>query len=103
MPRRDLTQASKVGDTELYLFLSVMDALLNRTQTGDEIRNLDSAASHYPARTPNGSRHRGDQSGTSLAGRTDGTFEFAYDVVRRADELGFDTTLIAERFLGPDL
>ena len=27
----------------------------------------------------------------------------AYDVVRRADELGFDTTLIAERFLGPDL
>src|SRR5215475_13631509 len=40
---------------------------------------------------------------TSLAGRTDGTFEFAYDVVRRADELGFDTSLIAERFLGPDL
>jgi FMNH2-dependent dimethyl sulfone monooxygenase len=39
----------------------------------------------------------------SLAGRTDGTFEFACDVVRRADELGFDTTLIAERFLGPDL
>jgi FMNH2-dependent dimethyl sulfone monooxygenase len=35
--------------------------------------------------------------------RTDGTFEFACDVVRRADELGFDTTLIAERFLGPDL
>ena len=33
MPRRDLTQASKVGDTELYLFLSVVDALLNRTQT----------------------------------------------------------------------
>ena len=43
------------------------------------------------------------KSGTSLAGRTDKTFEFAYDVVRRADELGFDTTLIAERFLGPDL
>jgi FMNH2-dependent dimethyl sulfone monooxygenase len=39
------------------------------------------------------------------AGETckDGTFEFACDVVRRADELGFDTTLIAERFLGPDL
>jgi hypothetical protein len=33
MLRRDLTQASKVGDTELYLFLSVVDALLNRTQT----------------------------------------------------------------------
>ena len=35
--------------------------------------------------------------------RHDGTFEFACDVVRRADELGFDTTLIAERYLGPDL
>jgi len=38
-----------------------------------------------------------------LAGRDDGTFAFACDVVRRADELGFDVTLIAERFLGPDL
>ena len=35
--------------------------------------------------------------------REDGTFAFACEVVRRADELGFDTTLIAERFLGPDL
>jgi dimethylsulfone monooxygenase len=43
------------------------------------------------------------KSGGSLAGREDGTFAFACDVVRRADELGFDTTLIAERFLGPDL
>ena len=43
------------------------------------------------------------KTGASLAGRADGTFEFACDVVRRADELGFDTTLIAERFLGPDL
>jgi dimethylsulfone monooxygenase len=43
------------------------------------------------------------KSGTSLAGRADGTFALACDVVRRADELGFDTTLIAERFLGPDL
>ena len=39
----------------------------------------------------------------SLGGQDGGTFEFACDVVRRADELGFDTTLIAERFLGPDL
>jgi FMNH2-dependent dimethyl sulfone monooxygenase len=39
----------------------------------------------------------------SLAGRNDGSFAFACDAVRRADELGFDTTLIAERFLGPDL
>ena len=38
-----------------------------------------------------------------LAGRDDDTFGFACDVVRRADELGFDVTLIAERFLGPDL
>ena len=43
------------------------------------------------------------KTGASLAGRADGTFEFACDVVRRADELGFDSTLIAERFLGPDL
>src|SRR6476620_10582161 len=43
------------------------------------------------------------KSGASLAGRADVTFEFACDAVRRADELGFDTTLIAERFLGPDL
>ena len=39
----------------------------------------------------------------NLGGRDDGTFTFACDVVRRADALGFDTTLIAERFLGPDL
>lgn len=38
-----------------------------------------------------------------LGGRADGTFAFACEVVRRADELGYDTTLIAERFLGPDL
>jgi FMNH2-dependent dimethyl sulfone monooxygenase len=28
---------------------------------------------------------------------------FALDVVRRADEFGFDVTLVAERFMGPDL
>src|SRR6185369_9334278 len=38
-----------------------------------------------------------------LDGEPDDTFGFACDVVRRADELGFDTTLIAERYLGPDL
>jgi FMNH2-dependent dimethyl sulfone monooxygenase len=43
------------------------------------------------------------KSDTPLDGRHDGTFGFACDVVRRADELGFDTTLIAERYLGPDL
>jgi FMNH2-dependent dimethyl sulfone monooxygenase len=43
------------------------------------------------------------KAGASLAGRKDGTCAFACEVVRRADELGFDTTLIAERFLGPDL
>jgi len=40
---------------------------------------------------------------TGRAAATDGTFEFAREVVCRADALGFDTTLIAERFLGPDL
>ena len=45
----------------------------------------------------------GDQNGRQSRRPADGTFEFACDVVRRADELGFDTTLIAERFLGPDL
>jgi dimethylsulfone monooxygenase len=43
------------------------------------------------------------KSGAGLADGGDGTFAFACDVVRRADELGFDTTLIAERYLGPDL
>ena len=43
------------------------------------------------------------KSDAPLDGRPDDTFGFACDVVRRADELGFDTTLIAERFLGPDL
>lgn len=28
---------------------------------------------------------------------------FAYDVIQRADELGFHVTLVAERFMGPDL
>ena len=33
----------------------------------------------------------------------DDAFHFAVDVVRTADELGFHTTLIAQRYLGPDL
>ena len=33
----------------------------------------------------------------------DEAFQFACDIIRRADELGFDTTLIAQRYLGPDL
>src|SRR5262249_29162221 len=43
------------------------------------------------------------KAGTSLAGRPDETFAFACEGVRRADALGFDTPLIAERLLGPDL
>lgn len=41
----------------------------------------------------------------TLGGRNDRTLAFADEVVRRADELGYDTTPtpIAERFLGPDL
>jgi FMNH2-dependent dimethyl sulfone monooxygenase len=33
----------------------------------------------------------------------DPSFQFAIDVLRKAEGLGFETTLIAERFLGPDL
>ena len=33
----------------------------------------------------------------------DTSFQFAIDVLRKAERLGFATTLIAERFLGPDL
>jgi FMNH2-dependent dimethyl sulfone monooxygenase len=33
----------------------------------------------------------------------DEAFQHACEAIRRADELGFDTTLIAQRYLGPDL
>jgi FMNH2-dependent dimethyl sulfone monooxygenase len=33
----------------------------------------------------------------------DTSFQFAIDVLQKAERLGFETTLIAERFLGPDL
>jgi FMNH2-dependent dimethyl sulfone monooxygenase len=33
----------------------------------------------------------------------DGSYQFALDVVREAEEAGFDSTLIAQRYLGPDL
>jgi dimethylsulfone monooxygenase len=36
-------------------------------------------------------------------GASDKSFQFALDVVSRAEALGFDITLIAERLLGPDL
>ncbi|WP_426326157.1 LLM class flavin-dependent oxidoreductase [Microbacterium sp. E-13] len=37
-------------------------------------------------------------------GADDGTYlDFAVDVIGRADEFGFDVTLVAERFMGPDL
>ncbi len=35
--------------------------------------------------------------------RTDPSFDFAVDVLRRAENFGFDVTLIAARQLGPDL
>ena len=40
--------------------------------------------------------------GTGVA-TADRSFEIAIDLVRRAETLGFETTLIAERHLGPDL
>ena len=36
-------------------------------------------------------------------GGTDKSFQIAIELVRRAEALGFETTLIAERHLGPDL
>ncbi len=36
-------------------------------------------------------------------GAEDRSFRFALDVLRRAEDLGFETSLIAERWLGPDL
>src|SRR5262249_50031214 len=103
LPRCAAAQASKLTNRELYLFqvLLPQHSIVPRramkfgiwTPLPHTIRpepRMDRAVAEI-------------KSGTSLAGRTDGTFEFAYDVVRRADELGFDTTLIAERFLGPDL
>lgn len=41
------------------------------------------------------------QSNNEAAG--DSAFDFAVDVIRRAESYGFDNTLIAQRFLGPDL
>jgi FMNH2-dependent dimethyl sulfone monooxygenase len=35
--------------------------------------------------------------------RPDSSYQFAIDVVRKAEDYGFDITLVAERFLGPDL
>lgn len=36
-------------------------------------------------------------------GETDLSFSFALEVLQRAEKLGFETSLIAERWLGPDL
>jgi FMNH2-dependent dimethyl sulfone monooxygenase len=33
----------------------------------------------------------------------DGSYQFAIDIVREAESAGFDSTLIAQRYLGPDL
>jgi FMNH2-dependent dimethyl sulfone monooxygenase len=38
-----------------------------------------------------------------VGGRVDRSFQFAIDVINRGERFGFETTLIAERFLGPDL
>jgi FMNH2-dependent dimethyl sulfone monooxygenase len=40
---------------------------------------------------------------TRHGGGVDGNFLYAVDVLRRAEELGFEITLIAQRFFGPDL
>ncbi len=33
----------------------------------------------------------------------DEAFDFAVDIIRQAEGFGFDNTLIAQRYLGPDL
>jgi dimethylsulfone monooxygenase len=40
---------------------------------------------------------------THHGGGVDGNYLYAVDVLQRAEELGFDISLIAQRFLGPDL
>jgi FMNH2-dependent dimethyl sulfone monooxygenase len=40
---------------------------------------------------------------TRHGGGVDGNYLYAVDVLRRAEELGFEITLIAQRFLGPDI
>ena len=40
---------------------------------------------------------------TTQGGGPDGSFEYAVRVLNRAEELGFDITLIAQRWFGPDL
>ena len=40
---------------------------------------------------------------TRHGGGVDGNYLYAVDVLRRAEELGFEITLIAQRFFGPDL
>ena len=36
-------------------------------------------------------------------GAGDEAFDFAVDIIQQAEQFGFDNTLIAQRFLGPDL
>ena len=40
---------------------------------------------------------------TRHGGGVDGNYLYAVDVLRRAEQLGFEITLIAQRFFGPDL
>ena len=40
---------------------------------------------------------------TQHGGGVDESFLYAADILKRAEELGFDISLIAQRYLGPDL
>lgn len=40
---------------------------------------------------------------TQHGGGIDGNFQYAVEVLQRAEQLGFEITLVAQRFLGPDL
>jgi dimethylsulfone monooxygenase len=100
-----MLQASKDGTRELYRFLGSLRANAGglRSRTAMQF-GIWTPLPHTIRPEPRMDRAVADVKSTgNLYGRNDGTFEFACDVVRRADELGFDTTLIAERYLGPDL
>jgi FMNH2-dependent dimethyl sulfone monooxygenase len=38
-----------------------------------------------------------------MGGAADSSYQFALDIVREAEDAGFDSTLVAQRYLGPDL
>ena len=66
------------------------------------IRGLDAIAAYHPAGAAD---ERGDpriRHARACASGPDKAFRFAVDMIRRGEELGFETTLLAERWMGTD-